>query len=302
MTVYLPRDAWTSASRGGAVLTGAKLVGVSIHYPAAGSISLAGASLDSVIRRLQGYRSFHVNTRGWSDIGYQVCIDQAGRVWELRGIDRVPAASASASNPDANHEWGACLFLVGNNEPPTTAAIQAFRDWRTHHWLKRWPHATEIRGHGKVPGAQTACPGKHLLALIANGTLAGQPRPEQPKDWFDMATLADLRAAVRAEIAAALDAPRGPYGGTSKNLVKLKDGGASRYAWLGYAKTVEILAYLKAQNAGDDIDEAKLAQLMAPLVAEQTAELVLAGLPDGTTDPAAIKQAVKDAFLEGAAA
>src|SRR5688500_348547 len=106
MTTYLPRSAWTDTARGGSALSGSKLIGCSVHYPASGLVTMADFTREQIAARLRGYRDFHVNTRGWSDIGYQVGIDGQGRVWDLRGIDRVPAASASDANPDANHEWG----------------------------------------------------------------------------------------------------------------------------------------------------------------------------------------------------
>jgi hypothetical protein len=154
---------------------------------------MAGMTRAQVAERLRGWRSYHVNTRGWSDIGYQVAIDGAGRVWDLRGIGRVPAASASESNPDANLEWGACLFVVGNSESPTPAAIAAFQHWRFHRWLVKWPGKTAVRGHGQVPGASTACPGSRLRELIANGTLlrapgtapAPTPTPEDEMELTD---------------------------------------------------------------------------------------------------------------------
>lgn len=187
MVEYLPRSAWTSTAPGGSTLTGRQLLGVSCHYPGDGNVTLAGLTQAQVANRLRGYRSYHVNTRGWSDIGYQVCVDQAGRLWDLRGIGRVPAASASATNPDANLEYGACLWLVGNSEAPTAAAIAAFQHWRQTRWLSRWPNATRIIGHGQVPGASTACPGSRIRALISAGVLAQFPHdpPQEDDDMFD---------------------------------------------------------------------------------------------------------------------
>lgn len=192
MTEYLPRSAWTSTAAGGSTLTGAKLQGVACHYPASGNITMAGLTREQVASRLRGWRDYHVNTRGWSDIGYQVAIDGAGRVWDLRGITRVPAAHASESNPDANEEFGACLFVVGNNEQPTAAAIQAFRDWRADRWLVKWPGRTNVRGHRQVPGAQTECPGDRIIALIAAGSLTGGGTPPPPPPEEDVTTPTDI--------------------------------------------------------------------------------------------------------------
>lgn len=183
MVLYVPRSGWTTTAAGGGILTAGKLIGVSCHYPASGNIIMAGLSFDSVASRLRGWRAYHLS-RGWSDIGYQVAVDGAGRIWDLRGIGRIPAASASESNPDANLEWGACLWVVGNSEQPTDAAVEAFQHWRFNRWLVRWPRRDNIIGHGQVPGASTSCPGSRLRELIANRTLyrrptAPTPQPEQ---------------------------------------------------------------------------------------------------------------------------
>ena len=188
-TTYKGREAWTDTDRGGATLTGERLRGVACHYPAAGNVELADLSAEAVARRLQGWRAYHLS-RGWSDIGYQVAIDGSGRVWDLRGIGRVPAAHASDSNPDANEEWGACLFVVGNLEQPTKAQVNAFCDWRNDRWLRKWPHATRITGHQRVPGAATSCPGQAVLDLIDSGRLkrdrdGGLNKVEIARDYFD---------------------------------------------------------------------------------------------------------------------
>jgi len=172
MTTFLPRSAWTDTAPGGSVLTGTKLQGVACHYPASGDIVMANLTQEQVASRLRGWRNYHVNTKGWSDIGYQMAVDGQGRIWDLRGITRVPAAHASGSNPDANEEFGAMLWVLGNNETPTQEAIQAFRDWRHGRWLVKWPGRTNVRGHRQVPGAQTDCPGDKLIALIGTGSLS----------------------------------------------------------------------------------------------------------------------------------
>jgi hypothetical protein len=183
MVTYLPRSAWTDEPRGGATLTGDQLEGCSVHYPGDGNViyaDLRGDTQAHMANVLEAYRRFHVNVRGWADIGYQAAGDQWGRVWDLRGITRVPAASASDTNPDANHEWGAFLFIIGNNEQPTAELIEAYRHWRHTRWLARWPHATAIRGHRQVPGAQTSCPGDRTITLINSGALALPPKQDTP--------------------------------------------------------------------------------------------------------------------------
>lgn len=208
MVTYVGRSAWTSTKPGGASLTGSKLLGLAVHWPGSTTDRFGVETPAEVASRLRGWRAFHVRDRGWSDIGYNVAIDQAGRVWELRGIGRVGAHSASDANSDANHEWVGVLLVLGEREQPTTAMIQAFRHFRTTRFLRRWPGRNAVRGHTQVPGAQTSCPGPAALALIASGAFAGAPRPTQPtEDVFNMAELGvdDLKKAVREVIDGCLD-------------------------------------------------------------------------------------------------
>lgn len=225
MVEYLPRSAWTSAPRGGATLTARKLVGVSAHYPGDGNLIYRDLTRAQVADKLRAYRNYHVNVKKWSDIGYQVAGDQSGRIWDLRGITRVPAASASPANPDANLEYGAFLFVIGNSEMPTPALIAAFQHWRFNHWLKQWPNATDLDGHGygnqvgrpdlAVPGARTACPGSRVHGLIANGVLLRRPGsggggtapPAKPA-----VDLSKLREAARVDPPRTSDKARYPTG------------------------------------------------------------------------------------------
>jgi len=182
-TQFMSRSAWTSAPRGGALLTGTKLVGLADHWPGTTTDAFGVESAERVAARLRGWWDFHVNTRGWSDIGYNFAVDQAGRVWDLRGLTRVGAHAASDANPDANHEWVGVLFILGDREEPTEAMVRAFQDFRFGVFLPRWPGRLALTGHGRapgVPGAQTSCPGPYVAEKIIDGTLAKRPSTPKP--------------------------------------------------------------------------------------------------------------------------
>jgi hypothetical protein len=250
------------------------LLGTSVHYPGDGNLIYRTLTREQVAAKLRAYRNFHVNTRGWSDIGYQVAGDQSGRVWDLRGIDRVPAASASEGNPDANLEWGAFLFVIGNSETPTPALIRAFQDWRATRWLKRWPGKTQIRGHRQVPGASTSCPGSRTVTLIDNGTLAQIPSDSGGDD--DM-TPAEARK-VLEDFWNATDS----YGGETPSTVRRKWIG--RYSFFAlrhatYAETVARRAEVKidaltaAVSALPEINSEELAAGIAAKLAKIDVDL-----------------------------
>lgn len=178
---YLPRSWWADSDwrRGGAALVDDDLhrLGNVCHYPGRSS-DFGRMSLESLRRNLRGWWAYHVRTRGWSDIGYQAAVAMTVDgpvVVDLRGIGRVPAAHASSSNPRANWHGGATLWVVGNTERLDDQLVDAYRHYRTTVWLERWPSATGVTGHRRVPGASTGCPGDPILALVDDGALTQQP-------------------------------------------------------------------------------------------------------------------------------
>ena len=163
---YYSRSAWTNTGKSGPVLkgTGRTMTTIYIHYPGQPS-AIGRASVASTKARLKGYRSQHVNGNGWKDIAYNVAVDQSGNVWELRGIDRQSGANGGTAS---NRSGQAILVLVGNNEAPTADCIAGIRD-AVRRVRAQHPKAKTIRGHQQSPDASTACPGAHLMKLVAGG-------------------------------------------------------------------------------------------------------------------------------------
>jgi len=167
--MYVPRAGWTTAPRpsGLAPLAGSELRGLAVHWTGGAALG-ATATLAQSARRLEAYRRLHTLPepagRGWSDIAYQMAVDAAGRVFDLRG-----ARHRSAANGDAavNRSHGAALFLAGIGDTPTLAAIGAFAAWRRDVWLAAWPAATAVVGHRDLH--PTECPGTALAALVKAG-------------------------------------------------------------------------------------------------------------------------------------
>lgn len=171
MTTYLPRTAWTDH---GPVRALTKLVpsaveGLAIHWPGTtGPIGDPGRS--KVAARLEGYRRFHTGAppvgRAWSDIAYNLAADQAGRVWDLRGVEYQSAANGDQAQ---NRRFVALLALVGPGEKPTRELVDAVRWARTEVLLKRYPGAKAVVGHRDVRPDPTDCPGDALEGLVQSG-------------------------------------------------------------------------------------------------------------------------------------
>ncbi|HKX45799.1 MAG TPA: peptidoglycan recognition family protein [Planctomycetota bacterium] len=175
MVTYLPRSAWTSRPASGDTLTGSKLRGVAVHWPGTSQDRIGDPGRLAIGDRLRHYLDYHLS-RGWRDIGYNVAIDQAGRVWMLRSTtwrgNLVGAHCASKANPDANEEFVGVLLLLGDSEAPSAGMVDAFRHWFRDQFLVGWGPRTDVRGHQQVPGASTACPGPYALARLNDLTTA----------------------------------------------------------------------------------------------------------------------------------
>lgn len=170
---YYQRSAWTDVRRPVdrlVPLTSAEVVGVAVHYTGSSRPLGQTASLALSVRRLEDERAFHTAAppkgRGWSDIAYNVAIDVEGRVFDARGI-----AYRSAANGDAtvNRRYGAVTWLIGVGDRPTTAMVDAFKEWRQEYWLPRYPKAAAVVGHRDL--YSTECPGDPAYALVRSGEL-----------------------------------------------------------------------------------------------------------------------------------
>lgn len=181
MIDYLPRSAWNARpSRGPVHLSSTSLLGTVLHYPAMGSRRLFAQA--DVAEALRGWQDFHMDDREWSDIAYQVAVDQAGRPWTLRGLT---TRSGANGNEELNEEYGAILLVLGDTEQPTGAMINTTRrviaDFR-----RLYPRAVAIKPHSAVRPSGTLCPGNPTRALIAAGQF--EPKPVTPEGDSEMNT------------------------------------------------------------------------------------------------------------------
>jgi len=157
-----------------------------------------------VASALRGWQNYHMDVRGWSDIAYQIAIDQAGRAWTLRGLNIRSAANGDA---DVNLRFGAFLLVLAPGEQPSAAMIATTKgvivDFR-----KRFPSARlqpyghrDVRPRNSAGEQTTDCPGPIAEALIQSGKFT----PTASTGGTVARTLNDedgiyIRALVQAEI------------------------------------------------------------------------------------------------------
>lgn len=162
MVTILARSRWTSTKAKGRAVTWSRIRGIVCHYPAMGK-SVGVLTPAQETSRLRGWRNYHVGSLRWSDIGYNYCITQAGRVYSLRG-DRVGAHAVGHNSTTLG-----VLFMVGDNEPLTRAAQASFRALRAT--LRKRGAGSGLWGHTEMSGNSTRCPGPYIMADIRSGVL-----------------------------------------------------------------------------------------------------------------------------------
>jgi hypothetical protein len=178
MALRLQRRAafgWPASAAGTANPT----LGMAVHYEGSDT-GIANFSHDRCIDHWQDTRRFHMNTRGWLDIGYSfgVCPHY---VLEGRGKDK-----AQAAQPGGNTTWYSCTFMTGPGEQPHPGQVANFRALRA--WLMADDVAASIRPHSSF--IATGCPGDVLRAMISDGSLTRAPVED------DMPTLDEIRGVI----------------------------------------------------------------------------------------------------------
>lgn len=145
--------------------------GAVVHHTA-GTNAYAQGEVPQILR---GIYDFHVNGRGWDDIGYNVLVDRWGRLWEGRagGLDKaVIGAHAKGVNAQT---FG--LSAMGDYDTAATptamvTSIERFVAWKLgRHHVDPMANATiggswrsTVVGHRSV--GQTTCPGQHLNSRL----------------------------------------------------------------------------------------------------------------------------------------
>lgn len=139
-----------------------RVAGVALHWP--GTTKRLG-SVAAVSGALRSWQDYHMDVKGWSDIAYQIAVDQLGNTYGLRGLRYRSAANGDA-NVNAVH--GAFLLVVAIGEAPSPAMVKTVRA-RVKAHRSLFPNSRLIVGHNDIRPEPTACPGPLVSALIDAG-------------------------------------------------------------------------------------------------------------------------------------
>lgn len=113
--------------------------------------------------RLRQIQSFHMDVRGWCDIGYNYLVSRDGRVWRGRGAKRL---GAHVSNNNSGNVGISFMGTHTSTAPTSTQMCNTARLIRKLHMdfpaiaLTR----TDVKGHRQYGG--TSCPGDALYDRI----------------------------------------------------------------------------------------------------------------------------------------
>jgi peptidoglycan hydrolase-like protein with peptidoglycan-binding domain len=149
----VPRAAWGARPpRAETAVPFSSRVGFAVHY-SAGPPS----------QRVAAIQNYHMDGRGWPDIGYNFLVDRNGRIYEGRGWLTV---GAHATGYNTSH-IGVCF--IGSDGDATPAAKAAIRSlyYRARQLAGRPLTATY---HGAI--GSTACPGADLRNWVIGGMAA----------------------------------------------------------------------------------------------------------------------------------
>lgn len=124
-------------------------------------------------------REFHMEKRGWSDIGYAYGVCPHGYIFVGRGYGKTQAAQKTDSGgiANGNSRYVSVTFMTGPDEEITERAIQGFRALRTK-LMREYGMKGDVYGHRDF--SQTSCPGGALYALVRSGTLTRADTASRP--------------------------------------------------------------------------------------------------------------------------
>ncbi|XP_076679571.1 peptidoglycan recognition protein 3 [Andrena cerasifolii] len=111
--------------------------------------------------RLRSFQNYHMNEKGWGDIGYNFVVGEDGNVYEGRGWGKHGAHSVSYNSKSI----GICVIgnFVGHN--PNAAAIQAIQTLISYGVsIGKIKEDYTLLGHRQT--ASTTCPGDSLYRLL----------------------------------------------------------------------------------------------------------------------------------------
>ena len=148
----------------------------------------------------RSWQNFHMNTRGWADIAYNMGFCNHGYVFAGRGLG---VRSAAQGTNSGNQNYHAFVWIGGSGDTVTQDAYSALR-WCINEGRKNGA-GRHVLPHYDFTGS--SCPGSTIMAEIRkyhNKTIStNQPKPQPPMDEWEkfMASLSTSEKQVLKDFA-----------------------------------------------------------------------------------------------------
>jgi hypothetical protein len=120
---------------------------------------------------VRSIQNFHMDTRGWSDIGYNFLVDVQGRIYEGRGWLTVGA------HAPGHNASGIGVCMIGRDGDATSAATRSIRALYDEAGRRAGRNLAKL-GHRDVYA--TSCPGDQLYAWVRAGMPAEIEEDDMP--------------------------------------------------------------------------------------------------------------------------
>jgi hypothetical protein len=164
MTYYSRQEWGARPAEAHYLLEKDRVRGVALHWPA---MSQKVSGHENVFHLLRNIQNYHMDVKEWSDIAYQIAIDQDGSVYQLRGMRFRSAANGDRT---VNELYGAILLVLAIGEKPSRAMIHTTNQ-KLISYKTFYPHLGNVYGHQDVRPEPTQCPGPLVMDLIHSGRI-----------------------------------------------------------------------------------------------------------------------------------
>jgi peptidoglycan hydrolase-like protein with peptidoglycan-binding domain len=269
------------------------ITGIEIHYTgAAGPKSLAFADKKSWLLSIERY---HEQTKGFSDIFYNMFVFADGEVW----AGRTPLVQSQGS-----------LYNWMTVHVPGTVGMELTEIQKSKIAAMADIVGGGLRGHGER--AATGCPGQSALDF-ARSYRAGEYEPVAPIDWEAIALWVEAVKSAHPEWVRSEDGRW--YGWDGEAVVEIspeqvaeraaakaaKEAAAKAAAEAAAKLAAEEAARLEAERLAAEAKAAKAAEEAARIAAEEAAAEAAAEVARLEAEKAAAEEAARIAAEEAAA-
>lgn len=107
-------------------------------------------------KMVRNYQDFHMDKRGWNDIGYNFVVGEDGNIYEGRGWDTMGAHAPTYNSRSV----GICVIGDFSNRLPNEAALNAVKDLiQCGVSTNKLKEGYKLIGHRQSAASSTKCPG-----------------------------------------------------------------------------------------------------------------------------------------------